>query len=194
MTLPARTFAGAIALSPPSVLLAAIRRVIALSTAAGCVEVIGYLDCNSIYPGIYPGIMTGHTVQLGLTLATAQWSRVALIGHAAASLFIGGIIASVARRSPDCYAMATPRRQEYQSTFAPENFTTSPHLTMSSRMVFASWTDVPPIGVKPRDSRRARKACVASAALSTWLIRMVMSRGVPFGAKTPNHVSDTRAG
>ena len=71
-----------------------LRHVIALSAVAGCVEVIGYMDCG----GIYPGIMTGNTVQLGLTSATAQWTRFALIAFAVASFFVGGIIASLIRR------------------------------------------------------------------------------------------------
>jgi uncharacterized membrane protein YoaK (UPF0700 family) len=80
---------------PHSDLLVSARRVMALSAVAGCVEVIGYLDCTSIYPGI----MTGNTVQLGLTLATAQWARLALIAYAVFSFFVGGIIASVIRRN-----------------------------------------------------------------------------------------------
>jgi uncharacterized membrane protein YoaK (UPF0700 family) len=81
--------------SPRSELLVSTRRVMALSAVAGCVEVIGYLDCSSIYPGI----MTGNTVQLGLTLATAQWTRLALIAYAVASFFVGGVIASIVRRN-----------------------------------------------------------------------------------------------
>ena len=84
-------------LSPPaasSTLAASVRRVVALSAIAGCVEVTGYLDCSSIYPGI----MTGNTVQLGLTSATSAWTRFDLIAFAVASFFVGGIIASVIRR------------------------------------------------------------------------------------------------
>jgi uncharacterized membrane protein YoaK (UPF0700 family) len=77
-----------------SALARPLRHVVALSVVAGCVEVIGYMDCG----GIYPGIMTGNTVQLGLTSATAQWTRFALIAFAVASFFVGGIIASLIRR------------------------------------------------------------------------------------------------
>jgi uncharacterized membrane protein YoaK (UPF0700 family) len=75
-------------------LLVSTRRVMALSAVAGCVEVIGYLDCGSIYPGI----MTGNTVQLGLTLATLQWTRFGLIAYAVGSFFVGGLLAAVLRR------------------------------------------------------------------------------------------------
>jgi uncharacterized membrane protein YoaK (UPF0700 family) len=95
MTSPTLSSTGSKDPSAHSDLLVSTRRVIALSAVAGCVEVIGYLDCASIYPGI----MTGNTVQLGLTLATAQWARLALIGYAVCSFFVGGIIASVIRRN-----------------------------------------------------------------------------------------------
>lgn len=71
-----------------------VRRVVALSLVAGFVEIVGYTDVG----GIYPGIMTGNTVQLGLTLAKTQWERFALIGYAVGLFFIGGIIASLIRR------------------------------------------------------------------------------------------------
>jgi uncharacterized membrane protein YoaK (UPF0700 family) len=73
---------------------ASIRRVVALSAVAGYVEVIGFMD----FGGIYPGIMTGNTVQLGLTLAKAQWARFGLIGFAVALFFLGGIVASLIKR------------------------------------------------------------------------------------------------
>lgn len=71
-----------------------LRRVIALAAIAGYVEVIGFLDVG----GIYPGIMTGNTVQLGLTFAKMQWARFGLIAFAVALFFIGGIFASLIRR------------------------------------------------------------------------------------------------
>lgn len=71
-----------------------LRRVIALSLVAGYVEVIGYTDVG----GIYPAIMTGNTVQFGLTLAKAQWERIGLIGFAIGLFFLGGIVASLIKR------------------------------------------------------------------------------------------------
>lgn len=71
-----------------------LRRVVALSAVAGYVEVIGFMDVG----GIYPGIMTGNTVQLGLTLAKAQWERFGTIGFAVGMFFIGGIISSLVKR------------------------------------------------------------------------------------------------
>jgi uncharacterized membrane protein YoaK (UPF0700 family) len=75
-------------------LIVSVRRVMALSAVAGYVEVIGYADVG----GIYPAIMTGNTVQLGLTLARAQWSHFALLLFAVGLFFLGGIIASLIRR------------------------------------------------------------------------------------------------
>jgi len=71
-----------------------IRLVVALAAVAGYVEVIGFTD----FGGIYPGIMTGNTVQLGLTLVKAQWERLGVIGFAVALFFLGGIIASLIKR------------------------------------------------------------------------------------------------
>jgi uncharacterized membrane protein YoaK (UPF0700 family) len=71
-----------------------LRRVIALSVVAGYVEVIGYTDVG----GIYPAIMTGNTVQFGLTLAGAQWARFGVLGFAIGVFFLGGIISSLIKR------------------------------------------------------------------------------------------------
>lgn len=71
-----------------------IRRVVALSAVAGYVEVIGFLDVG----GIYPAIMTGNTVQLGLNFARGQWSKFSMIAFAIALFFLGGMIASLVRR------------------------------------------------------------------------------------------------
>jgi uncharacterized membrane protein YoaK (UPF0700 family) len=71
-----------------------LRRIVALAAVAGYVEVIGFMDVG----GIYPGIMTGNTVQLGLTFAKAQWARLGLIAFAVALFFVGGIISSLIKR------------------------------------------------------------------------------------------------
>lgn len=75
-------------------LLAHARHVALLAAIAGYVEVIGFLDVG----GIYPGIMTGNTVQLGLTAARAQWQRFGVIGVAVAAFFLGALVAGVIRR------------------------------------------------------------------------------------------------
>jgi uncharacterized membrane protein YoaK (UPF0700 family) len=75
-------------------LAGALRRVAALSLVAGYVEIVGYTDVG----GIYPGIMTGNTVQLGFALARAQWERFGLIGFAVGLFFVGAIIASLIKR------------------------------------------------------------------------------------------------
>jgi len=75
-------------------LAVSIRRVIVLSAVAGYIEVIGYMD----FGGIYPGIMTGNTVQLGFNLAKLQWTRFGLIAYAVGLFFLGGIVASLIKR------------------------------------------------------------------------------------------------
>lgn len=81
-------------ITPALPLAVSIRRVVALSAVAGYVEVIGYMD----FGGIYPGIMTGNTVQLGMALAKIQWARFGLIGFAVGLFFLGGIVASLIKR------------------------------------------------------------------------------------------------
>jgi uncharacterized membrane protein YoaK (UPF0700 family) len=70
------------------------RRVVALTGVCGFVEVIGFHDAG----GIYPAIMTGNTVQLGWSLASAEWSRFGLLAWAIGAFFIGCVIASLIRR------------------------------------------------------------------------------------------------
>jgi uncharacterized membrane protein YoaK (UPF0700 family) len=70
------------------------RRVVALTTVCGFVEVIGYKDAG----GIYPAIMTGNTVQLGWSLAQGAWSRFTLLAFAIGAFFFGCMIASLIRR------------------------------------------------------------------------------------------------
>jgi uncharacterized membrane protein YoaK (UPF0700 family) len=71
-----------------------VRRVVALTTVCGFVEVIGYKDAG----GIYPAIMTGNTVQLGWSLAQGAWSRFSVLAFAIGAFFIGCMIASLIRR------------------------------------------------------------------------------------------------
>lgn len=84
------------AVAPPAALplRVNVRRVVALTTVCGFVEVIGYKDAG----GIYPAIMTGNTVQLGWSLAQQAWSRFALLAFAIGAFFIGCMIASLIRR------------------------------------------------------------------------------------------------
>jgi uncharacterized membrane protein YoaK (UPF0700 family) len=78
--------------TPP--LHVSVRRVVALTTVCGFVEVIGYKDVG----GIYPAIMTGNTVQLGWSLAQGAWQRFALLALAVGAFLIGCMIASAIRR------------------------------------------------------------------------------------------------
>ena len=84
-------------LSPPAAAVAlrtSVRRVVMLTTVCGFVEVIGYSDVGNIYPAI----MTGNTVQLGWSLANAQWARFGLLAYAIGAFFVGCMISSVIRR------------------------------------------------------------------------------------------------
>jgi uncharacterized membrane protein YoaK (UPF0700 family) len=75
-------------------LVVSIRRVVAFGLVAGYVEVIAFLDLG----GIYPGVMTGNTVQLGLTFARNQWARFEILALAVSLFFIGGLVASLIKR------------------------------------------------------------------------------------------------
>lgn len=70
------------------------RRVVMLTAVCGFVEVIGYLDVGHIYPAI----MTGNTVQLGLGLAEHNWARFEFLAFAIGSFFVGCMAASLLRR------------------------------------------------------------------------------------------------
>ncbi|WP_375509169.1 YoaK family protein [uncultured Caballeronia sp.] len=70
-----------------------LRRVAALSAVAGYVELTGFVD----FAGTYPGIMTGNTVQFGLSMATAEWARLGIFGYAIAMFFIGGALSSAVK-------------------------------------------------------------------------------------------------
>ncbi|AJK49171.1 YoaK family protein [Burkholderia plantarii] len=71
-----------------------VRRVVALTTVCGFVEVIGFRDAG----GIYPAIMTGNTVQLGWSLAQGAGARFALLAFAIGAFFVGCLAASLIRR------------------------------------------------------------------------------------------------
>lgn len=66
-----------------------------LSLAAGCVDAIAFL-----HVGVFPANMTGNTVVLGLALAKANVTGVALSGLALVGFFIGAVIgAKITSRS-----------------------------------------------------------------------------------------------
>jgi uncharacterized membrane protein YoaK (UPF0700 family) len=70
------------------------RRAMLLSAAAGCVEVVGYLYLG----GIYPGVMTGNTVQLGMNATRADWAQALLMGEVLGWFLVGCLIGSALRR------------------------------------------------------------------------------------------------
>lgn len=70
-----------------------IRRTIGLGFVAGFVNTVGFFDLD-----VYPGIMTGNTVQLGTALERSDWHLLRLTGLTIAFFFVGGIAGSLIRR------------------------------------------------------------------------------------------------
>jgi uncharacterized membrane protein YoaK (UPF0700 family) len=70
-----------------------IRRTAGLGFVAGFVNTVGFFDLH-----VYPGIMTGNTVQLGISLARNDWHLFRLTALTIASFFVGGIAGSLIRR------------------------------------------------------------------------------------------------
>lgn len=79
--------------APAPSLRRALFGVIALTSVCGIVEVIGYTDVGHIYPAI----MTGNTVQLGLNFASSNWTMFYSILYAIGSFFIGCFISALVR-------------------------------------------------------------------------------------------------
>ena len=71
-----------------------VRRIFCLGLVAGCLDAIGFLDLG----GIYPGAMTGNTVQLGIQIVQAKWESLAIIAMTITAFFSGGLVSSVLRR------------------------------------------------------------------------------------------------
>ncbi|WP_395372498.1 YoaK family protein [Komagataeibacter diospyri] len=78
--------------SPPLPVL--LRRVVGLTFVVSFVEVTVYMDVGRIYPGI----MTGNTVEFGRSVALHHWSNAVLTGSAIGSFFCGCMCASLIRR------------------------------------------------------------------------------------------------
>jgi uncharacterized membrane protein YoaK (UPF0700 family) len=72
---------------------ALIRRTIGLGFVAGFVNTVGFFDLH-----IYPGIMTGNTVQLGIALERSDWHLLRMTALTIAFFFVGGIAGSLIRR------------------------------------------------------------------------------------------------
>ena len=70
-----------------------IRRTLGLGFVAGFVNTVGFFDLH-----VYPGIMTGNTVQLGISLAHRDWHLFKLTALTIAFFFVGGIAGSLIRR------------------------------------------------------------------------------------------------
>jgi uncharacterized membrane protein YoaK (UPF0700 family) len=70
-----------------------IRRTVGLGFVAGFVNTVGFFDLH-----VYPGIMTGNTVQLGIAMARSDWQLFVMTGLTITSFFVGGIAGSVIRR------------------------------------------------------------------------------------------------
>ena len=72
-----------------------------------------------------------------------------------------------------------------QSGFAPENFTTLPHFSVSSAMSFPKSAGETASAMPPRSASRALILGSARAALISLLSLSTISAGVFFGAPTP---------
>jgi len=70
-----------------------IRRTVGLGFVAGFVNTVGFFDLH-----VYPGIMTGNTVQIGIALAQSDWHLFRLTGLTIAFFFVGAIAGSLIRR------------------------------------------------------------------------------------------------
>jgi uncharacterized membrane protein YoaK (UPF0700 family) len=69
-----------------------IRRTVGLGFVAGFVNTVGFFDLH-----VYPGIMTGNTVQLGIAMARNEWHLFRLTALTIACFFVGGIAGSLIR-------------------------------------------------------------------------------------------------
>ncbi|WP_233849613.1 YoaK family protein [Paraburkholderia sp. HD33-4] len=79
---------------PSGTLSQSIARAALLSAAAGYVEIIGYLD----FSGLYPGIMTGNTVQFGYAAISRNWTLGGSFGLVLGLFFAGYPCGAIARR------------------------------------------------------------------------------------------------
>jgi uncharacterized membrane protein YoaK (UPF0700 family) len=70
-----------------------IRRTAGLGFVAGFVNTVGFFDLH-----VYPGIMTGNSVQLGIALERSDWHLLKMTALTIAFFFAGGIAGSVIRR------------------------------------------------------------------------------------------------
>src|SRR5262245_47713071 len=75
-----------------------------------------------------------------------------------------------------------------QSAMMPTNFTTLPHLSVSSAMNFPKSAGEPTSGVLPRSASRALILGSARPALISLLSFSTISAGVAFGAPLPDQV------
>jgi uncharacterized membrane protein YoaK (UPF0700 family) len=70
-----------------------IRRTVGLGFVAGFVNTVGFFDLH-----VYPGIMTGNSVQLGIALERSDWHLLKMTALTIAFFFVGGIAGSLIRR------------------------------------------------------------------------------------------------
>lgn len=69
--------------------------VVLLTLVVGFTEIVGFLDIGQIFPGI----MTGNTVQLGASFAEGHWARFSLLAFAILLFFVGCMLASAIKRT-----------------------------------------------------------------------------------------------
>src|SRR5262245_13265602 len=78
-------------------------------------------------------------------------------------------------------------RQSGHWGFAPENFTTLPHFSVSSAISLPKSVGEPGSVLAPSSAIRDLILRSARAALISWLSLSTISVGIFFGAATPNH-------
>src|SRR5262249_39911061 len=76
-----------------------------------------------------------------------------------------------------------------QSGFAPENFTTFAHFSLSSAMNFPNAAGVIGTGTPPSSASRVSSFGSASTAFTALLSVSTISDGVPLGATMPYHTT-----
>ncbi|GBQ22985.1 hypothetical protein AA0472_0950 [Acetobacter estunensis NRIC 0472] len=70
-------------------------RVLALATTAGYVDAIGFVELH----GMFTAAQTGNTTQVGVAIGNGDTATIAALGTVILLFFVGGVLASVFRRS-----------------------------------------------------------------------------------------------